>query len=83
MLGCTKVLGVPYYKKHAHRLTIHRLADGSLADLQKALRVRLNISKNEPLVIKQIDGDYTLDIETGAFFAGPRFLAFSLTRVHG
>ena len=47
-------------------LTI-RNADGSFADFQKALRARLNISKNEPLVIKQIDGDYTLDIETGRF----------------
>lgn len=83
MLGCTKVLGVPYYKKHACRLTSHHHVDGSFADFQKALRLRLNISKNEPLVIKQIDGDYTLDIETGAFFAGSRFLAFSLTRVHG
>jgi hypothetical protein len=45
-------------------------ADGSFADFQKALRLRLNVSKNEPLVIKQIDGDYTLDIETGPLFAG-------------
>ena len=46
------------------RLTVHNL-DGSFVDFQKALRVRLNISRNEPLVIKQIDGDYVLDIETG------------------
>ena len=45
-------------------------ADGPFADLQQALRLRLNLSKNEPLIIKQIDGDYTLDIETGPLFAG-------------
>ena len=39
--------------------------DGSFADFQKALRTRLNIPKDEPLVVKQIDGDYMLDIETG------------------
>lgn len=55
--------------KFAHRLTTHE-PDVSFADFQKALRVRLNITKNEPLVIKQIDGDYTLDIETGLPFAG-------------
>ena len=60
-------------------LTIHN-ADGSFADLQKALRARLNISKNEPLVIKQVDGDYTLDIETGASFVGPCFILLQLTR---
>ena len=47
-------------------LTLHD-TDGSFADFQKALRTRLNISKDEPLVIRQIDGDYTLDIETGLF----------------
>ena len=57
-----------YGQKYPCRLTTHN-ADSSFADFQKALRARLNISKNEPLVIKQIDGEYTLDIETGAFFA--------------
>ena len=44
-------------------------AGGSFTDFQKALRARLNVLENEPLVIKQIDGDYTLDIETGPFSA--------------
>lgn len=70
-----------YGQKYARRLTIHN-TDGSFADLQKALRARLNISKDEPLVIKQIDGDYALDIETGAFLADLSFLIL-LTRVRG
>jgi hypothetical protein len=64
-------------QKHARRLTFHN-ADGSLADFQKALRARLNISKNEPLAVKQLDGDYTLDIETGPCPAGPYFAVFYL-----
>lgn len=58
-----------------YRLTTFH-PDGSFADFQKALRARLNILKNEPLVVKQIDGDYMLDIETGSFFAGPYVLVF-------
>ena len=64
-----------YRKEYVCRLTTHN-PDGSFADFQKALRVRLNISNNEPLVIKQLDGDYTLDIETGSFLAGPCVLVF-------
>lgn len=75
MLGCTKVLGAFLPPEYACRLTTHN-ADGSFADFQKALRVRLNIPKNEPLVVKQLDGDYTLDIETGGFLAGLRFAVF-------
>jgi len=70
LLGYTKVLGPFHRQKYTCRLTVHR-ADGSFADFQKALRVRLNVPGNEPLVIKQIDGDYTLDIETGVFLPGP------------
>ena len=69
LLGYTKVLGAFNRRKYTCGLTIRR-ADGSFTDFQKALRVRLNIPKNEPLVVKQIDGDYTLDIETGAFLLG-------------
>ena len=57
----------------ARKLTT-RNTDGSFADFQQALRLRLSISKNDPLVIKQIDGDYTLDIETGPSFVGPYFI---------
>ena len=53
-----------YRKEYVCKLTTHH-PDGSFTDFQKALRVRLNISKNEPLVIKQIDGGCMLDIETG------------------
>lgn len=67
---------------HPCGLTV-RGSDGSFADFKKALRARLNISKHEPLVIKQIDGDYTLDIETGPSFVGPHFVFIPLTRVHG
>jgi len=76
LLGYTKVLGAFLTSEYACRLTTHN-ADGSFADFQKALRVRLNISKKEPLVIKQLDGDYTLDIETGAFLAGPRSVSLT------
>lgn len=62
-------------KKHTCRLTTHN-PDGSFADFQTALRVRLNVSDSEPLVIKQIDGDYTLDIETGLSIACPRVSVF-------
>lgn len=71
-----------YRKESARRLTT-RNPDGSLADFQKALRVRLNISKNEPLVIKQMDGDYTLDIETGSFLVGLCVLVLLLSRMRG
>ena len=79
-LGYTKVFEAFISRKYACRLTI-RNTDGSFADLQKALRTRLNISKNEPLVIKQVDGDYTLDIETGPPSVGPCFVCLQLTRV--
>ena len=59
--------------KFAYKLTL-RHTGGPFADFQKALRARLNISKNEPLMIKHIDGDYTLDIETGTLFAGWYFV---------
>jgi hypothetical protein len=64
-----------YHKKYVCKLTTYH-PDGSFADFQKALRARLNILGNEPLVIKQIDGDYMLDIETGSFLAGPCVLVF-------
>jgi len=66
-----------YRKEYVCRLTTHD-PDGSFADFQKALRARLNIPKNEPLVVKQIDGDYMLDIETGSFLAGPCVLVCSI-----
>ena len=81
LLGYTKVCGAFIFRKYTYKLTI-RNSDGSFADLQKALRTRLNISTNEPLVIKQIDGDYTLDIETGASPVGLWFVHRQLTRVH-
>ncbi|KAF9653914.1 hypothetical protein BDM02DRAFT_3182353 [Thelephora ganbajun] len=56
--------------------------DSSFADFQKALRARLNISKNEPLVIKQIDGDYTLDIETEEEYEAFCHFAKSAPQLH-
>ena len=64
-----------YRKDYVCRLTTFN-PDGSFADFHKALRTRLNIPKDEPLVVKQIDGDYMLDIETGSFLAGPYVLVF-------
>lgn len=65
--------GILITRESTCRLTICD-ADGSFADFQKALRARLNISKTGPLIIKQIDGDYALDIETSLLFAGLHFV---------
>lgn len=80
-LGYTKVLGAFHREKYTYKLTTRNI-DGSFADFRTALRVRLNISDNESLVIKQIDGDYTLDIETGLPLAGPCSPVLLLKRVH-
>jgi hypothetical protein len=64
-----------FHRRNTRRLTTHDTGS-SFADFKKALRARLNIT-NGPLVIKQIDGDYTLDIETGAFFYYPAFCCFT------
>lgn len=71
-----------HHKRYTCRLTTHN-PDDSFADFQTALRVRLNVSDSEPLVIKQIDGDYMLDIETGLSLTGPRVSVFLLRCVHG